>query len=566
MTPCSRVMFMDRWVKEYIKDWNQEKLNRLENLFSASLNNMKQIDVNSLISSYLEKVHKLFNNYRVRVVTQIEEIKLLTFKIICGLIKRDERKFRADFISRILLNQNFLKSALILSVEIVLFIENVEEISFFKLADTLELDIYEFWKIINPFLNFDLTIPSDIQLHFNEIELQLMSFMIWKKASKSFKDELNEFLRQNYSFLKDKELKEIEDIEFNSQSLFVYQDQNIFKQENIIDLMSPSSTTENSSTSLNYSNSTNLTSYKNIKPVYIFLRRILNYSIFLNKKITDNLKLNKETAKECENLLKKILNNRCHIEILFNRHIDQIIVCVIIAIMKLRNLFDEKEGIKTILSAYHKSKPDDSESTSKSLFYSIKLYTLNTNTNTVSHVSPSHKTMNISEFFEDFFSKKLEVLLNQLKEDEADDNYTASARKKRKLSVPDSEIRKFQFEDETAFENNTIMYEPLSKTIFSKQLNRNVTGINLRESPNFKNGYLSLRCSPMLGMYQSPSLNRTPRTLKVRDAYNDYPSCGEIVSLTNNSTSNLYSSGNNQYKNNLKKMLSGSKLNNMGGM
>jgi len=549
MTPCSRVMFMDRWVKDYIKDFKMEKLERYENLYKSSLERFQLqlntqenlMDVNSFMSYNLDKIQKLFSFYKVRVVTQIEEIKFLSFKLLCGLIKRDERKFKSEFISRILSNQNFLKSALIVAVEIVLFIENVEEISFYKLADMLELDLYELWKIINPFLNFDLTIPSDIRLHFNEIELQLMSFMIWKKASQNFKNELNEFLKDFSYFLQDKELKELGDIEFNNQSLYVYQDQNIFRQENIIELMSPSSTTENSTSSLNFSNPNSFVAYKNIKPIYIFLRRILNYSIFMNKKITDNLGLNKETAKECECLLKKIMNNKNYVDIIFNGHIDQIIVCAIIAIMKIRNQFDEKEGVKSILLAYHKSKPDDSESMSKSLFHNIKFSTANNSTN---------RPLNINDYYEEIFERKLGTLINEMKDDE-DDESQFIMRKKRKLSVPDFEIRKFQFEDETAFESNTIMYEPLSKTIFSKNKQANV----ISESPNMRNAYLSLRCSPMLGRYQSPTVNnRTPRTLRVRDAYTDYPSGPDVIPL-----SSTPSTAGNQYKKKLKSMLSGSK-------
>jgi hypothetical protein len=558
MTPCSKVMNMDKWVKEYVKDWNYEKIFRYESICKSSSymeEDTTLLNVSSFISSNLEKIQKLFNFYKVRVLTQLEEIKILTLKIICGLIKRDERKFKVDFISRILSNPNFLKSALVLGVEIVIFIENVEEISFYKLAEVLELELYEFWKIINPFLNFDLTIPADIRLHFNQIELQLITYMIWKKPNINFKEELNEFLKDYNYFLQDKELKEIEDIEFNNQSLFVYQEQKIFKRDNIINLMSPSSTVENSSNSLNYSNSSNLICYKNIKPVYILLRRIINYAIFLNKRITDHLKLNKETAKECEKLIKEIIENKNFIEILFNRHIDQIIICCIIAITKLRNQFDPKDGMKTILSAYQKSKPDDSESMSKSLFNNIKLLTINKNNIT------TQKTINIIEYYEEIFAKKLEKLIGQHSLED-DEDAGMSGRKKRKFSVPDTEIRKFQFEDETAFENNTIMYEPLSKTIFNKN-----KIYMFGQSPNIKNGYLSLRSSPLLGKYQSPNVNhQTPMTLKVRDYYTEYLSCGEVISMSNASPSRVLSSGDNHYKNKLKSLLSGSKQNNNGGI
>ena len=119
-----------------------------------------------------------------------------------------------------------MKSAIILGVEIVLFIENVEEICFYKLADALDLDIYQFWKIVNPFLKHDLTVSSYILRHFQEIDVQLLSFMIFKRPSKTFKDEVEEFLINKNSYL-EHDYKEVQNIEFHNQSLFIYHDKNI---------------------------------------------------------------------------------------------------------------------------------------------------------------------------------------------------------------------------------------------------------------------------------------------------------------------------------------------------
>jgi hypothetical protein len=565
MTPCTRVMMMDRWVKEYIKDWRDEKLEQYEAAcFNSEFINTTELNINTKIKEYLQKISKMFSFYKVRVLTTLDDIEKLTLKIIYGMLKKDERKFKMEFISRILANQNFIKSALVVSVEIVLFIENVEEISFYKLADTLELDLYEFWKIINPFLNFDLCLPSDIRLHFNEIELQLFSFMIWRKASLNFKEEINDFLKDYELLLFDKDVKEVEDIEFNNQSLFVYQDKNIFSMENFIDLISPSTTTENSSTSVEkYTNHGNLKSYKFIKPVYIFLRRLLNYSIFLNKKISENLKLSNETAKECEKLFKNIITGRKSIEIFYNKHVDQIIICTIISVMKFRNMYEEKGGVKILLEAYRKTKPDDSEGVVKSLFYNIKL------------TSSKDKNIDIMDFYQEFFVEKLEIekLLTKFITNEDEEQFFRDRAKRRKFSVPtEAEISKFQFEDETAFENNTIMYEPLTKTIFNKNDN---TGILSNRTLGFHAGglgsrvYLSAssRCSPMVGrspynyLSPSPGVNRTPRTMRVMDSYTDYPyTSGEALTFSNSS---ILSSGNgnsNHYKNKLKSFLSGGKM------
>ena len=86
-------------------------------------------------------------------------------------------------------------------MEIILFIENVEVICFYKLANCINLDLYELWKIINPFVRMDLTVPSDIRLHFQEIEIQLNTFMIFKKPSKNFKSEVDDYLKNNFLYL-----------------------------------------------------------------------------------------------------------------------------------------------------------------------------------------------------------------------------------------------------------------------------------------------------------------------------------------------------------------------------
>ena len=100
------------------------------------------------------------NFYKVKILTTFDDIKSLTLKIIHGLIIREENKFKnnaniiSNYINNILKNKNFVKSVLVLAIEIVLFIENSEELSFNKISESIELSLYDFWKIINPFLNF----------------------------------------------------------------------------------------------------------------------------------------------------------------------------------------------------------------------------------------------------------------------------------------------------------------------------------------------------------------------------------------------------------------------------
>ena len=136
------------------------------------------------------------------------------------LLHRDEKHFPKELLSKLLSNDNFLKAVLVVSVEIVLFIGNVEELSFFKLAEEIDLDLFEFWKILNP-MHLHFAIPSPLRIHFSEIEIQLFTFMIWKKANLRFKSELSDFLKKPDTEIY-QEVEDIKNIEFNNQSLVLY--------------------------------------------------------------------------------------------------------------------------------------------------------------------------------------------------------------------------------------------------------------------------------------------------------------------------------------------------------
>jgi hypothetical protein len=586
MTPCTRVIVMDKWVKDYIRNWDNQKLVKYENLVFVNINtitsetseksqnNCSNLRIQSVISENLSLIQKLFSTYMINnLITKFDEIEKLILKIIFTLISRDDRIFGSKIAAQVLKNVNFIKSVIVVAVEIILFIENVELICFYKLANAIKLDLYEFWKILNPFIRVDLTIPSDIRLHFQEIELQLSSFMIFKKPSQEFKLEVEDFLKNYVIYLIDNNLKKVENMEFNNQSLFMYQEMSIFKNENLKDYLTSSNYDENQNNcsnikvdmnlNINLNNNfsspnfntivnskptfENLQLYQSLKSIYIFLRRILNYGIYLNKKISENLKLSKEVAKECEDLFKKILTSREYFEVIYDKHIDQVIVCCIIAIIKERGL-EEKINYLSVIEAFENSKPDDSRENINSLFKRISI--------------SGRDFMNIIEFYNLFFISKVQNLVKLLCNDEEEMDMLRVRR--RKFSLPDEDIRRTQFEEESAFANNFVMYEPLKKTVFIDDNNSRskISGTShLLISKSNVMAY-STNCSPMLSRsVNSSSMNRTPRTKRVKDVYADYIS--DIIVFPGPGYGSLHNSSGqqNSLKKKIRSNLSMSKLN-----
>jgi len=170
------------------------------------------------------------NKLAIKIFTDISIIKNLSFKIISQFLLREERRFNKNIAAALLENENFIKAVIIISFEMILFIENCIELNVFEIMSFVKLDPYEFWKIINPFYKFDGLIPSVIKSHFQAIENQIFSFLIWQKDNK-FKSTISDFFKKNTIEISDFEVvsspsgdtKDYEKLEFDNQSLFVYQ-------------------------------------------------------------------------------------------------------------------------------------------------------------------------------------------------------------------------------------------------------------------------------------------------------------------------------------------------------
>lgn len=176
----------------------------------------------------LEKI----NNQISIILNKTFKPKELLQKLITQLLLREEKRFNIRLASKLLENENFLKSVIVISFEMVLFVENCSELNVCELIRILKLDLYEFWKIINPFNKCDAIIHGIIKNHFSTIETQIFTFLIWQKIPNipnNFLTGIEAYFLKNRTDISNfkvtnfDEQKEIEDLEFNNQSLFVYQ-------------------------------------------------------------------------------------------------------------------------------------------------------------------------------------------------------------------------------------------------------------------------------------------------------------------------------------------------------
>ena len=168
-----------------------------------------------------------------RIKKNRNEMNNLFFKFLNDILWLDIEYFKVEVACNLLKNNDLLLGIIICTVESILFIENVENVSIFKLIEVVNLDLYDLWKIINPFLRVaSIHMPPPIMTHFSEIELQIMSYMIWNNKNKFYKD-IEKYLNYNnngeykdHFYIPEQELEKhfkILNYEFSNQSLFVFQ-------------------------------------------------------------------------------------------------------------------------------------------------------------------------------------------------------------------------------------------------------------------------------------------------------------------------------------------------------
>ena len=410
MTTYTRVWNLLNWAQRVLKNCEKknEFISKLQEKYKPFYLNKteysKFIPIKSYAKKYLDELIKLLVKYKVNSKF---DINLLDLYIYCLslLLENDMSIFSEYFTSLLLYNDEFIKASVALSFELALTIFDVTEIELNSIYEQLNLDVYDFWKIVLP-SNINLY-HVEIQRHLEEIDYQLSMFLIWRNPSEKFKNELKDFL-ENENIIKDeKEKDSVYKLIYHEsiqQSLFFF--------------------TKNSTNKLIYKDCYEYAeNYNKVLGISILLQRILFYSINLNKfifnnffpencesKLSNPIYIEDYIKKESELLIKVILTNYDDISILWGLHIDQFVLCCIILVLEKYNLFsfsnikNENNNDNNDISSLKINKNILHNSYNKS---KISTKQINEDSHIFYHVKISGKKfINLIEFYNDKFKVK----------------------------------------------------------------------------------------------------------------------------------------------------------------
>ena len=424
MTTYTRVWNLQAWAKGVLK--NYEEINKyIINLQKAHkpyyLNENeynKFIPIDSYSKIYMNELNKLLIKYRVNSF-EIDIMQSYIYFLFL-IIKNDANIFSENFTALLLYNDDFIKAAFALSFELVLTIYDISEIELNAIYEQINLDVYDFWKLILP-SNSNL-FHIELQKHLEEIDYQLSAFLLWRNPSEKFKNELKEFL-VNDDLVKDENEKnsiyKLIKHESMQQSAFLCHNKKDFNLKFINDNFK-----KNSTNKLIFKDCYEyVDNYNKLIGVGVLIQRLIYYCTSLSKFIFDNFSqenieskiyfpkpiiIDEYIKKETEFIIKNILTNYEHISILWGLHLDQFVLSSIILVLDKHGLFcfpkqnsinsnneifNDKINENILYNSYNKSKISIKENSEVShIFYHVKI--------------SNQKFISIFEFYNDIFKKR----------------------------------------------------------------------------------------------------------------------------------------------------------------
>ena len=374
-TPITRAMEMNNWLQDHVSkaSCNDSGLTHFMVTLSGPASETLSKTLVSLLDSLLKKIAPALGIDKEpesaamqKTHIKAQEIKAMYFRIADEMLCLEEKKIGASKTTQILSNPEFHKSVLAAATEIVLFVHNSMAIRFEQILDLCEVQAFEFWKLIRAFLKFDPVMPGPLRMHFQQIEIKILSSLAWQKNS-----TLHQLLAKIVEKEKIEEKKSAIRIE-NSYCL-EREDSTSSKPTPMKDVVMAEPKEEAKSV-LTIDNAS-LQLYLHgphsvdITPAHeLFFQRILHIVSSRIMAVSEALGINDDVTKEkLWEVMKHCLSSET--ELLIDRHIDQLLLCTLYAVGKMAGA---KFTFNNIISHYidlHSSVGDSVTS----LFFHVKI-------------------------------------------------------------------------------------------------------------------------------------------------------------------------------------------------
>lgn len=306
---------MDNWVAkidyEYKNDYNRSVAgnnpkDNLKYIYLKLVDELLLQEENNTISQR----KFTYNSKNITSDTRMTSVKEIPEKVIKEL-------------SKTLYRIEFHKAVFTCAAETMLFIYNEQQPGFEQLLELMNLSVFDFWKLVNSFIVVDPQMPTPLKRHFRDIEIKIVTELGWKNntAIIEYQNELNSHTK--------------EDVEMQVQTPPDVKVKTISKNKEAAPGSGESPMTEEDFPNKIEEEKETTAKKPGIKALDLFFRRVLHLAAFKILTISEELELNDAIKEQIWEIMKHCLGSETNL--LYNRHLDQLVLCTIYGVCKIQN-------------------------------------------------------------------------------------------------------------------------------------------------------------------------------------------------------------------------------------
>ncbi len=376
-TPITRAMEMNNWLQDHVG-----KVAVLENGLTSTINNLlpncsPEVRNGGLIMGVLEAATKKISAALEKETAEMgqpqrmhikgREIRCMYFRIVDELLSLEEKKVGLLPAAQVLSNPEFHKATIAAATEVVLFVHNSMAVRFEQILELCEVQAFEFWKLVRPFLKFDPVMPGPLRMHFQQIEIKILTSLGWQR---------NSSIHRLLAKIIDKERQEQNKHAIRIENNFSLERDDVeLKPTPMKDIPKEDSKEEPTPSRMTVDTvSLQLFSKEQATAEHIslahelFFQRVLHVVSSKIVAMSEALGVGDESTKEKTwELMKHCLS--VETDMMIDRHIDQLLLCTIYAISKMS---PSKFTFNNIISHYIDLHAQASENIT-SLFFNVKI-------------------------------------------------------------------------------------------------------------------------------------------------------------------------------------------------
>ncbi|KAL3695441.1 hypothetical protein R1sor_009517 [Riccia sorocarpa] len=196
-TPVSVTMSTLKWLRTVISPLPAEPSLELQQ-YLRSCDHDINVDVTHRARVLLEGIFSTAGGSKLRICKgsvvqdsgwaeqRRQEALKLYYKVLTGMCKAESQRLANKNLSPLLTNERFHRCMIACSAELVLYTHKTVKMTFPAVLEPVGITAFDLSKVIESFVRHEETLPRELKRHLNSMEQQILESMAWERGSSMY--------------------------------------------------------------------------------------------------------------------------------------------------------------------------------------------------------------------------------------------------------------------------------------------------------------------------------------------------------------------------------------------